>query len=83
MDLTVIEPGRIRLKTIGEHHIEVLQMIFSFRVVETPVDFPTAYGRYWCFDTLLAAVAAVNVWDGAPDTEPVGYRKRGGPPTRR
>lgn len=29
--------------------------------------------RAWCYDSVLAAVAALHVWDGDPGTEPEGW----------
>ena len=76
----VVEPGRYRLKTVDGYHIEILQMISNSRIVETPVSDTRFYRRYWCYGDLLSAMAAAHIWDGKGDTEPVGYRKRGGIP---
>ena len=71
----LVEPGRWRVATVGGRHVELLAMIFTTRVVETPVDCDYVYGRFWCYSSPLAAAAAVEAWDKAEDTEPVGWVK--------
>lgn len=66
---------------VGEtetHFIDIVPMIFNHRVVLTPKSFPLVYDAGWCYPSLLAAVAAVQVWDPAAEPEPVGYIKRVG-----
>jgi hypothetical protein len=81
--LVQVEPGRFRIKTVDGYHVEILQMITNSRIVETPEWETRFYDRYWCYGSLLEAAAAAWAWDGKADTEPVGYRKRGGVRTRR
>lgn len=71
--------------TVGEtadFFVDIVPMIYNHRVVLTPklpdgsaADWWTVG---WCYPTLLAAVAAVTVWDPAFEAEPVGYIKRVG-----
>lgn len=60
--------------------IEVVRLFRSCRVVERPVVDQNAAGRYWCYQTFLAATAAAWIWDGGETTEPPGYWRRGGAP---
>lgn len=73
---------RARIKTVGDYHIEVIPMIFNWRVHTVRVDGgPWEWSeRFWCYegrgwDSYLAAVLAAHVWDGADDTEPAGWIK--------
>lgn len=75
-------PDRFRVKTVAGYHIEVIPMMLNFRVHTVPVDGgPLAWSeRYWCYPgrsetAFVAAVLAAHAWDGAPDTEPVGWIK--------
>jgi hypothetical protein len=73
---------RIKLNDAGTHYIDVLAMLYNYRVVLTPVDMPMVIVRHWCYagvdpDTLLRAAAAACAWDGALDTEPLGWNKNG------
>ena len=73
---------RCRIKTVGDYHIEVIPMAVNFRIRTVRVD-GGKYAwseRYWCYagrgrDSFVAAVLAAAAWDGAPDTEPVGWVK--------
>lgn len=67
--------GGFRLGTVGRHHIDVVKMLFNWRVCETLVDHPGLYDRHWCFPKLEDALVAVALWDGAEDTEPTGWIK--------
>ena len=83
---------RCRIKTVGDYHIEVIPMAVNFRIHTVPVDDEYAWSeRYWCYAgrdrlTFVAAVLAAHAWDGADDTEPVGWvkswdgRRNGEPP---
>lgn len=79
--LQKIEGGyRIKLSDDGRHHIDVLLMLFNWRVVTTPTDCPLMYDRGWCYfgrdeSSFVRAVMAAWVWDGADDSEPSGYDK--------
>lgn len=65
----------LRIKETETHYIEVVPMAFNDRIVMTPKSTPYTYDRYWCFDRGPAAVLAALAWDGATDTEPVGWIK--------
>lgn len=74
--------GGWRIKRTDWHYIDVLRMLFSFRVVTTPINFPAVYDRHWCYNgndaaTLIRAVVAAAMWDGRDDTEPTGWNKNG------
>ncbi len=81
--LTPIDGGwRIKTTVDGRYHVDVMAMMFGYRVVRTPVVAPYYYDRHWCYVTtgpvtLLLAVLAANAWDGADDTEPDGWNKNG------
>jgi hypothetical protein len=71
-----------RVKSTATHHLDVVIMMFNYRIVTTRRDMPGIYDRYWCYAgrspaVLLAAVAAAFAWDGSDDTEPVGWNKNG------
>jgi hypothetical protein len=85
-DMVTGEPidGGWRVKTndAGTHYVDILVMLYNYRVVLTPVDRPMMIDRHWCYAgrtraTLLRAVVAVHAWDGSPDTEPYGWNKNG------
>ncbi len=73
---------RIKENTAGTHYVDLLQMIVNHRVVLTPKDDESCYVRHWCFSgnttqDLLRAFTAAIAWDGALDSEPVGWNKNG------
>ena len=75
-------PGGFRVRETGTHFIDVTRQIYNWRVTTTPVDCPLGYDRYWCYEgtdfvALLTALLMVAEWDGAPDTEPAGWKKNG------
>jgi hypothetical protein len=73
---------RYRVKTVGKYHIEVVPMAVNYRIHTVRVD-GGKYAwseRYWCYAgrnrlTFVAAMLAAHAWDGAPDSEPVGWVK--------
>lgn len=72
-----------RIKETGTHYIDVMQMIFNWRVVAVPKDNPMVIDRSWCYqgtglEGFLPAALAAIAWDGSDDTEPPGYFKRAG-----
>ena len=72
-----------RVKQAGDHYIDILRMIFNWRIVTTPVDAPMFIDRGWCYQGtglagFLPAVLAAIAWDGSDETEPAGYFKRAG-----
>lgn len=73
---------RTRVKTVGAYHIEVIPMMYNWRLHTLLVDGePYDWSvRFWCYEgrshsALVAAVCAAMIWDGADDTEPVGWIK--------
>lgn len=74
-------PGGYRLASVGGVHLELLVMARP-RVVEKRASNDLVYDRFWCYDTMEAAVLAVAAWDGDAAGEPAGYRSRGGPSMR-
>lgn len=84
MRLSDPAPGtiRVRVKTVGKYHIEVISMAYNWRVHTIRVDgHPLEWSvRFWCYQgrgaaSFTAAVLAAQAWDGADDTEPVGWIK--------
>lgn len=53
LDLEPIDGGfRVRLSEDGRHHLDVLRMLFNWRLVTTPTAGPLAgqvYDRGWCY----------------------------------
>lgn len=73
---------RIKTNDAGTHYIDILGMIFNYRIALTPIAQPLETDRHWCYagrgiDTLLRVFAAAYAWDGNPDTEPEGWNKSG------
>lgn len=64
-----------RVQETETAYIEVAPMMFNDRVMVVPKDSPFTYGRYWCYQKGGAAILAALAWDGADDTEPVGWIK--------
>lgn len=88
-DLTPIDGGyRVKLSRDGRHYVDVMKMLFNWRVVTTPVRLPCTYDRGWCYfgtgpASFRNAVMAALVWSGSDLSEPAGYDKRIGPPPLR
>jgi hypothetical protein len=79
LDLTPVDGG-LRVKETETHYIDVLRMIYNWRIARTPKDSPMTYDRGWCYAgtgdaALWRAVLAAAAWDGADDTEPEGWSK--------
>lgn len=77
--LTPIDGG-YRVKETPTHYIDVMRMLFSWRIVTSRKDSPGWPERGWCYNgtgypALIAACLAANAWDGADGTEPVGWNK--------
>lgn len=77
--VTLIDGG-LRVKDTGTAYVDVMRMIFNWRVARTPKDHPESVDRAWCYygtgtETLLRAVAAARDWDGGDDTAPRGWDK--------
>ena len=69
--------------------IDVLSMLYNFRVVETLRSVNgghSFYQRGWCYQgtgtvAFLRVLAALKAWDGSTNTEPQGWIKRTHPVT--
>ena len=74
--------GGFRVKETPAHWVDVVRMIYNWRVARTPKAMPMTYDRHWCFagagwPSLVAAVLAAAEWDVGDDTSPVGWNKNG------
>lgn len=74
--------GGFRVKETETAWIDVLRMIFNWRVANTLKSDPDSSRRHWCYAgtsllTLIRAVGAVAEWDGADGSEPEGWNKNG------
>jgi len=65
------------VKVVAGYQIQVRPQRF-FRVVEVPEADTRTQGRFWCYLSFEAAVLAAAIWDGSPNTEPVGFTRSGG-----
>lgn len=93
LDITAIDPGDpagsgysgFRVKETATHFVDVCRMLVNWRVVVVPKGrLMPVPERYWCYagtgtGTLIAAVAAVHLWDVSAGTEPAAFVKRGQP----
>lgn len=84
LDREMTEEGLWRVKTSadGRHHIDVVRMIFNWRVATTPVATPYVFARWWCYKgtgpaAFVTAALAALAWDGSDNTEPAGWNKNG------
>lgn len=78
-----LQPNDREGYTVAEldtHYVDICPMLFNHRVVLTPKACTQFHDVGWCYPSLLAAVAAVEVWDPETELEPVGYLKRVGEP---
>lgn len=81
-DLKRIEGGW-RVKETPTHFIDVLEMIWNYRIVTTPKSCELVWDRGWCyqgkdFAAFMTVVLAAQAWDGSDETEPEGYFKVAG-----
>lgn len=77
--VTLIDGG-LRVKDTGTHYVDVLRVIYNWRVARTPKDHPETIDRAWCYfgagtEVLLRAVAAARDWDDGDDSAPQGWDK--------
>lgn len=79
---TLIEAidGGFRVKQTPTHYIDVMRMIYNWRVCRTPKARAYTFDRGWCYFgtdgiTLLKAVGAALEWDGADATTPAHWDK--------
>jgi len=72
--------GGYRIKETATHYIDIVRMLFNWRLCLTPKASPLTYDRSWCYagtsdQSFMAAALAALAWDGADDTEPEGWNK--------
>ena len=82
-DLHQVERGQWRVNETATHYIDILEMIFNWRIVTTPKSCPLVWDRGWCYQgkdlaAFLTVVAMAQAWDGSDETEPEGYFKVAG-----
>lgn len=61
-----------------EHFYDLVPMVFNHRLVMTPKADTRLWFYGWCYDTALAATAAMKVWTPETQNEPLGWKKRPG-----
>lgn len=77
--VTMVDGG-LRVKETETGWVDVMRMIFNWRITRTPKAMPETFDRGWCYygtghGVLLRAVRAALEWDGGDDTEPPGWDK--------
>lgn len=73
---------RIHENLAGTHWIDVLAMLYNYRIALTPKARPYEYEGHWCYAgktraDLWRTVLAAAEWDGELGTEPAGWNKNG------
>lgn len=62
------------IKEIGDgEYAATMPMMFTCAIVLGRLDDVTGYSKRWCYESGLAAAAALRVWDG--QGEPVGWHR--------
>jgi hypothetical protein len=74
--------GGYRVAETDECYIDVLAMLFNWRIAETPKDYPLTINRHWCYAgrdsaTLLRAIGQARLWVALGGDEPAGWNKNG------
>ena len=79
---------RVKTSDNGKHYLDLLRMIYNWRLAMTPVAMPSTVDRSWCYfghgeddegnprnmrTAFATALAAALMWDGSPDSEPQLY----------
>lgn len=74
----------ILIKETDTHCIYVMRMAYNWRLhtIRKPREPMSWSERFWCYEglgqrTFMRASLAAHAWDGADDTEPVGWNKNG------
>src|ERR1700759_1543195 len=82
IEIDDLEPvdGGFRVKTTDAYDIDVIMMIFNWRVTATPRDGRPETWRGRCYfgsgpAAFVRAVLAAQAWDGDPSTSPPGWNK--------
>jgi hypothetical protein len=70
----------VRVMTTDRCHVDLVRMIFNWRICETDLGAGLSYGRYWCFpgtgnETFDRALAEALRYGGRPDDQPAGFIK--------
>lgn len=68
------------VKQCGDWLVEIVPMIFNYRIVLTPAADPDSYAYGWCYfggseASMARAVMAAVAFDPRVDLEPHGYDK--------
>lgn len=74
-----------RAFTVAEteaYWIDVVPMIYNYRLVMTPKSAPGGYDFGWCYANMTDALLALFRWDPERDAEPSDYVKRATPVLR-
>lgn len=74
--------GGYRVAETDTHYIDVMRMLFNWRIAEVPKSCPMTIDRFWCYagtgpGTLLSAVVAAQLWPLSGNPEPAGWNKNG------
>jgi hypothetical protein len=67
------------IKSTETHHVDLMRMLFNFRVVLTPRSCTLGWDHGWCYDGgsgPIVAIAAAYAWDPDKQAEPVAFTKR-------
>jgi hypothetical protein len=73
---------RIKINDDGTHYVDVLTMIYNYRIALTPLNSPLSIDRHWCYagktpTNLLRTLLCAAAWSGNAGTEPEGWNKNG------
>jgi hypothetical protein len=74
------ERGTVTVKETATHLVEVLPMIYNFRLVLTPKANPDSYDAGWCYfgtgsDSFTRCYLAALAFDPDTEADPAGYDK--------
>ncbi|MBT2384504.1 hypothetical protein [Streptomyces sp. ISL-11] len=59
-----------------DYFYDLIPMAFNHRLVMTPKKNTRVWDYGWCYDSALAAIACVHVWNPETQNEPLGWKKR-------
>lgn len=73
---------RVKINEQGTHYVDVLEMMFNYRITLTPISMPSVYDAYWCYagkspTNLLRTLLSAAAWSGNLGTDPEGWNKNG------
>lgn len=77
--------GGVRVKETDTHYVDVLPMIYNWRIVTTPKVNENIYDRGWCYSGRESSQAILQAmaWNPEEQAEPDGWVKQAAPPTGR